>query len=309
MPAGPGALYFTRPELAPEFGDEAKKRGVRPVEIAPGIFSAERDIPLYWVLDYWPAAERLAFTSIGDAAKKLRSLGRRWAYAGGVSFRRGQLIAEALKAKKQKQQQFSPAAVHPPCGAFTLASDNQLIYSLHPLKGAFAGGKVSFAEDKTGPPSRAYLKLWEAATLSGIYPQPGEGVLDLGATPGGWSYVAAALGAHVTMIDRSPPDAGLLKKFPHARFIAGDGLKPARAELEGAAVILSDMACEPAKLLPAVEAWTTLPHLRAMICTLKFHGLSDKQVITAFAAIAGSKIYHLWHNGHELTWLWQKPGG
>ncbi|MBN8221016.1 MAG: hypothetical protein J0L53_08820 [Spirochaetes bacterium] len=306
MPAGPGALYFIRPELSQEFGDEARQRGVRTHEIAPGIFSAGQDIPLYWVLDYWPQTERLAFTSIGDAAKKLRALGRRWAYAGGASFRRGQLIAEALKAKKQKQQEFSPTAVHPPCAAFTLSHENELVYSLAPLKGAFAGGKMIFAEDKKGPPSRAYLKLWEAATLSGVYPQAGEAVLDLGATPGGWSYVAATLGAQVTMIDRSPPDAGLLKKFPRLRFIAGDGLKPPRAELEHAVVILSDMACEPAKLLPAVQSWITLPHVRAMICTLKFHGLSDKRVIAAFAAIAGAKIYHLWHNGHELTWVWQR---
>ncbi len=300
-----GAVYFIRDELREEFTDEIRQSGARPAEIYPNIFWAERDLRLYWVLDYWPAAERLSFNSINDAAKKLRSLGRHWAYAGGAHFRRGQLIAEALRVKSKKNLEFSPAAVHPTGGAFTLENDKSLIYTLQPLKGSFAGGKIAFVEDKTGPPSRAYLKLWETLTLTGIYPAKAEHVLDLGATPGGWSYVAASLGAQVTMIDRSAPDEKLMKKFPRLKFIAGDGLHPAPALLETASVILSDMACEPAKLLNSVREWTQLPKLRAMICTLKVHGMSDKRVVGDFAQIAGSEIYHLWHNGHELTWVWQ----
>lgn len=301
-----GALYFTRDELAQEFNDEVKKAGARLKEIHPHIFLNEKQQPLHWVLDYWPDIERLEFASIGDAAKKLRRIGRRWAYAGGANFRRGQLIGEELKIKKSKTETFAPAEGYPTPGAFTLENENSLLFTRSPLKGRFAGGRVGFVEDKKGPPSRAYLKLWEAFTLTGFYPDAATTVLDLGATPGGWSYVAASLGSKVTMIDRARPDEILFKKFPKIRFITGDGLNPAAAELAQATVILSDMACEPAKLIGSVRAWLKLPQLTAMICTLKFHGLSDKRLIHDFADIPGGKIYHLWHNGHELTWVWLK---
>jgi 23S rRNA (cytidine2498-2'-O)-methyltransferase len=131
-------------------------------------------------------------------------------------------------------------------------------------------------------------------------------VIDLGATPGGWSYVAASLGAEVLMVDRSEPDAALLRRFPALRFMRGDGLNPPEAELQRATIIMSDMACEPQKLFQSVRRWIKLPELRAMICTLKFHGVSDKSLIREFAALKGAQVYHLCHNGHELTWVWKK---
>ena len=57
-----------------------------------------------------------------------------------------------------------------------------------------------------GPPNRAYLKLWEALTLLGRRPGPGELCLDLGASPGGWTWVLAKLGARVIAVDKAPLD-------------------------------------------------------------------------------------------------------
>jgi hypothetical protein len=37
----------------------------------------------------------------------------------------------------------------------------------------FVNGAVQFVEDREGPPSRAYLKLWEVLTRFGAWPQPG----------------------------------------------------------------------------------------------------------------------------------------
>ncbi len=59
-------------------------------------------------------------------------------------------------------------------------------------------------EDHIGPPSRAYLKLWEALVRFGRWPAPGDRCLDLGASPGGWTWVLAKLGANVTAVDKAP---------------------------------------------------------------------------------------------------------
>ena len=69
------------------------------------------------------------------------------------------------------------------------------------------------ASSKTAaaPPNRAYLKLWEALTLAanmpdGRMPRPGELCLDLGSSPGGWSWVLQKLGARVISVDKAPLD-------------------------------------------------------------------------------------------------------
>ncbi len=301
-----GALYFIRDELRPEFEDELRYLKHKTHELAPGVFYSEGAVRLYWVLDYWPV-EALNFQSIKEAANQLRQIAKFWAYAGSLHYRRGQLIAEELRARSPKPVAFPVPAGRQRAAAFTLKDTNTLLYSETPLKGRFAGGVVRFIEDKLGPPSRAYLKLWEVLALAGMSLDTTDQAIDLGATPGGWSYVAASLGAAVLMVDRSEPDAKLLRQFKKLRFLRGDGLNPPEDELQQASFIMSDMACEPQKLFQAVQRWLLLDNVRAMVCTLKFHGISDKALIREFAAIRGSEIYHLYHNGHELTWLWQRP--
>ncbi|AFM13589.1 SAM-dependent methyltransferase [Turneriella parva] len=300
-----GALYFVRDELKAEFADEARFLNLKSREVAPGIIFSEQAIRVFWVLDFWPV-DTLDFVSISDAAKKLRQKAKLWAYAGSQNYRRGQLIAEELRARPPKPIVFPPPPAKQTAAAFTLKDGNSLFYSLNPLKGQFAGGTLRFVEDKVGPPSRAYLKLWELLTLTGLRFEADDRVIDLGATPGGWSYVAASCGTPALMIDRSEPDAKLLKKFRQLRFLPGDGLNPPENELATATIIMSDMACEPQKLLHSIRRWLGLGGVRAIICTLKFHGVSDKALIREFADIPGSQIFHLFHNGHELTWVWQR---
>ncbi|MBV6493075.1 MAG: Ribosomal RNA large subunit methyltransferase M [Turneriella sp.] len=299
-------VYFIRDELRPEFLSEAKYSAVPIHEISKNVFLSDLGKRLYWVLDFWPNVEKISFTSITDAAKKLRLREKKLDYVGASFFRRGKLIADTLKVAKEKIVKFNVRRVDPPCGAFTLLDANTLLYSARTLKRGFAGGKILFAEDKIGPPSRAYLKLWEVLTLTQNTIKKGERVLDLGGTPGGWSYVAASLGATVTLVDRSMCDAKLLKRFSTLRFLKGDGLKADKTLLGETDILLSDMACDSQKLLYKVREWVHLPHLKFMVCTLKFSGVSNKDIIYEFAKIPYSQIYHLWNNGHELTWVWEK---
>ena len=54
-----------------------------------------------------------------------------------------------------------------------------------------------------GAPSRSASKLEEALAFLGQHPKKGETAVDLGAAPGGWSFVLARHGAHVQAIDHA----------------------------------------------------------------------------------------------------------
>jgi 23S rRNA (cytidine2498-2'-O)-methyltransferase len=159
---------------------------------------------------------------------------------------------------------------------------------------------VRFLEDRTGPPSRAYLKLWEALTLVGRAPAPGERCLDLGASPGGWSWALQRLGARVVSVDKAPlaPEIASLPGIEH-RMQSAFALDP---QAEGPVEwLFCDIACYPARLLALVERWLAAGNCRNFVCTLKFQGATDHEVARRFAQIPGSELRHLHHNKHELT--------
>jgi 23S rRNA (cytidine2498-2'-O)-methyltransferase len=55
--------------------------------------------------------------------------------------------------------------------------------------------------------------------------------------------------------------------------------------------------------LGLVQKWLQAGNVRRFVCTLKFQGATDFEVMRSFAAIPGSKLLHLHHNKHELTWI------
>ncbi|HKB58706.1 MAG TPA: RlmE family RNA methyltransferase [Gallionellaceae bacterium] len=96
---------------------------------------------------------------------------------------------------------------------------------------------------KEGYRSRAAYKLLEIAERDHLL-KPGTVVVDLGATPGGWSQVAAARGCRVIALDLLP-----LQPLPGVTFIQGDFREDAvLAELEASLggqpvdLVISDMA-------------------------------------------------------------------
>ena len=139
------------------------------------------------------------------------------------------------------------------------------------LQFAFPNGEVAFVEDRTGPPNRAYLKLWEALVRLRRWPMPGERCLDLGASPGGWTYVVAKLGAEVIAIDKAPLD-------PRVAAMAGVAWRGESAfALDPTSVgpvdwLFSDIVCYPARLLRLVEKWRASGLAKNFVCTLKFQG-------------------------------------
>lgn len=261
--------------------------------------SPEPPVQAAWALDTWTAPREIPIASIGQAAEALRAMQRNWAFYPVEYHRRMALIAERLPPVKARPLVFPepPPASH--LGAWTLMAPDRLLAS--PTKTSpFVNGECRFVEDRTGPPSRAYLKLWEACTLMGRWPGPGETCLDLGASPGGWTWALAKLGAMVTAVDKAPLDPAVAA-MPGVtmRQESAFGLAPERVDW-----LFSDVVAYPDRLLALVRRWIDAGCVRHVVCTLKFQGETDHATAAAFAEIAGGRVRHLFHNKHELTFSW-----
>lgn len=255
--------------------------------------------PLAWARVVWLEAHTLSVASIGDAAKKLRPLAKKWRHFSLDHHRRGTLILEQVREGKLPELNF-PAAQEPSgAGGFALLAPDRILYSTKydrpdPL------GEVKFAEDKTAP-SRAYLKLWEAFSLLGHWPVAGEITMDLGSHPGGWTWVLAKLGARVKSFDRQPLDAAVAA-MPGVEFIGGDAFQATPGKIGQVDWLCSDLICYPEKLLEFVNLWIASGKARHMLCTIKMQGAPDPAVIAEFEKLG--RVLHLQHNKHELTWIY-----
>lgn len=257
-----------------------------------------------WVANVWREPVHLRIASIGDAAKQLRAIQRNWALYSFALHRRAALIAEKLPKVSAKPLAFGDAAPTAPLGSWTLLDADTMLASAS-CSSPFPNGEANFIEDKA-PPSRAYLKLWEAFTLLGVKPRPGETCLDLGACPGGWTYVLAKLGARVIAVDKAPLDPKVLA-LPgvEQRSVSAFSLEP--RDIGPVGWFFSDVICYPARLLALVEQFLAAGTVRNFLCTIKFQGETDFETQARFAAIPGSRLMHLHVNKHELTWVRLTP--
>jgi len=281
-------------ELAAELG--AVERAHDRLLIAPG---APR--PSAWAQNIWYDAQRIEIASIGDAARRLRAIQRNWAAYAPILHRRAMLIQERLPVVSAKPLAFPAPAPTAPLGSWTLLDPNTLLAAPH-CSNPFPNGDVHFVEDRTGPPSRAYLKLWEALTVAGQYPAAGDTCLDLGSSPGGWSWALAGLGARVISVDKAPL-APEVARLPNVDYRGDSAFALDPAAIGPIDWLFSDVVCYPARLLALVERWLAAGLCRRFVCTIKFQGETDHAIAGKFAAIPGSQVRHLFHNKHELTWL------
>src|SRR5262249_9119104 len=141
--------------------------------------------------------------SIGDAARALRRLQRNWTPYSFHLHRRAALIAAKLPPVSAKPVVFPQPPPRAPLGSWTLLDRGRLLAAAR-CSSPFPHGEVGLVEDRLGPPNRAYLKLWEALTLLGHHPRRGDRCLDLGSSPGGWTWALARLGVQVTSVDKAP---------------------------------------------------------------------------------------------------------
>ena len=295
-----GSAYLAAEGFEDSLAEELARRGVA-IAGWHGRLALSPDAPVHaaWALDIWTDPREIEAPTVKTAADALRALQRNWgAYAAGLH-RRMALTRERLPPVKARPLAFPspPPASH--LGAWTLLAPDRLLAS--PTKSSpFVNGECLFIEDHIGPPSRAYLKLWEALTRFGRYPKSGETCFDLGASPGGWTYVLASLGASVTAVDKAPLDPGVAA-MPGVseRLDSAFAMPPEPVDW-----LCSDIIAYPDRLLALVRKWIDAGAARHIVCTLKFQGPTDHAAAEAFAAIPDGQVVHLFHNKHELTFLW-----
>jgi 23S rRNA (cytidine2498-2'-O)-methyltransferase len=254
-----------------------------------------------WVANVWRDPLRIEIASIGDAVRRLRAIQRNWALYSAAHHRRAALIAEQLPKVSAKPLVFGMPAPSAPLGSWTLLDANTLLAAAS-CSSPFPNGEVSFVEDRETPPSRAYLKLWELFTLVEERPRPGERCLDLGASPGGWTWVLQQLGADILSVDKAPLDPRIAA-LPRVevRHESAFGIDP--ESVGRIDWFFSDVVCYPERLLRLVERWLARTDCRRFVCSIKFQGSTDHETARRFAAIPRSRLVHLHHNKHELTWI------
>lgn len=293
-----GAAYLAAPGLEQPLLEELLRAGIA-VDRWHGRLALTSDPPqtMAWALDCWTAPALYPIASVGAAADVLRGMQRNWASYGAGYHRRMALIEGRLPPLRPRPLVFPAAPPTSHLGAWTLLEPGLLVAS-PTTTSPVPRGEWLFEEDHIGPPSRAYLKLYEALTRLGVRPGPGERCIDLGASPGGWSWVLAGLGADVLAVDRAPLDPRMAVPI---RLESAFGMEPEPADW-----LFSDVIAYPARLLALVRRWIDAGCVGRIVCSVKFQGATDHETADAFAKITGGRLVHLFQNKHELTFLWAR---
>ncbi len=282
-----------------------------------------KENPVYWNRLCMEEPFIAQFSSISEAAEILHSIQRNWAFYPFNCFRRADLIQQKLPYISKKPRTFPYDIPDSEMGLWTLL-DKNTIFASAKTTSPFPRGEIFFEEDKINPPSRAYLKMWEALTLLNLYlkqynknhpentdlntntkyelPNASSRCLDAGACPGGWTWVLNNLGCDIIAVDRSPLADNLMKQ-KNIEFIKHDVFTIKPEEIGKIDWFCSDVICYPPKLYDWVLKWMESGLCENFICTIKMQGEPDNETVKKFASIPNSKVVHLTANKHELTWL------
>ena len=153
------------------------------------------------------------------------------------------------------------------------------------------------------PPSRAYQKLVEAQTRLGVKMKPGEAVVDLGASPGGWTFVALEQGARVTAVDRSPLRDDL-QRHAQLSFVKGDAFAyTPQAPVDW---LVCDLIAFPERTVELLRKWLGGGLCDRFVVTVKFRGDEDYALVDEVKRVLATYASEYWlrpltHNKNELT--------
>lgn len=255
-----------------------------------------------WAKNIWGNTKIIAIDSISDGARKLRSLGKIWIPYHHKYVRRGTLIQEKLKTIPLKRLNFLDDIPETALNHWTLLGEHTILASIN-CSSSRPYGDWEFNEDKTNPPSRAYLKLWELFTRFGFTPNKKEVCLELGAAPGGWTWVLSALSKKVITFDRAALDPKI-EKLPNVTHHIHDAFSAIPANYPEVDWVFSDLICAPEKLYHWLTPWLEDNKKRKFCLTVKLKDDAEGQKwIEKFRAIPHGRVLHLYHNKHEVTFI------
>lgn len=291
--------------LAPEGLDKQTAHWLKNISATYGqLIVAEGPIEFSpFAQNTWINPQIVKFTSITDAAAKLKAIQRNWFPYSYQLHRRTGLIQEKLPFIGNKPLKFPSVQPKFPLGSFTLIDENTLLAAPECLS-LYPNGAPQFIENHIDPPSRAYMKLFEALTVLNAKPKKGDRCMELGASPGGWTWVIANTGADVIAVDRAPLDPRIECR-PNVTFQAGDAFAITPEKTGDLDWLFSDIICYPEKLFEFTKRWLISGRCKNYLLTLKFQGETNFEIIERFAAIPNSHLRHLAANKHELTWFCQ----
>jgi 23S rRNA (cytidine2498-2'-O)-methyltransferase len=293
-------IYVAKPlylnELCLELGDN-------PDIVGNLVFSTREKNNICFALDAWLNPEIITFQSISEAVRILRQAGKYWFLNPIENIRRSHLITTELRKLPPLTHTFPIQEPLPEIGCFSLLDKNTLVYATKRWKNPPLGD-FQFIEDKENPPNRAYLKLWEALALLNQYPKPNDTVWDLGASPGGWSYVMQSLGAKVTAFDKSPLEPRIAR-LPNITFLKQSAFSIEPSSLDTPIDwVLCDVACYPERLYDMTEKWIHSGKAKQLIFTIKLQGETNIEIIEKFQAFSGGRVIQLFYNKHEATFFY-----
>lgn len=256
-----------------------------------------------WAQDIWFDVQEIKFESISQAVKELKKTHSHWASDSLSHHRRAKLIQEQLNFYKHPTLDFMGSFPKQKFGRWLMVNENT-IWASKDCRSPIPFGKIEFNEDKKIPPSRAYLKLWEVLTIHGAVPSKRDRCMDLGSCPGGWSWVLSQVCDEVLSVDKAPLDPKIAK-IKNIKFLKKDAFKLKPEEAGEVDWLFSDIICEPSRLFDLVQVWKN-SGVKNFVCTIKFKGKTDFEVVERFKEIPGSIVVHLYHNKHEITWILAK---
>ncbi len=155
-------------------------------------------------------------------------------------------------------------------------------HELRAILSPFNRGFIPWAEDKAAP-SRAFGKVIESEMRLGRQIAAGETVVDLGASPGSWSYVALQRGARVTAIDRSELREDLMRN-PRLHFETADAFKykpPQTVDW-----LICDVIAAPQRSIDLLLEWLRERRMRHFIVTIKFKGDDEYSLLSQLKQLA-----------------------
>lgn len=258
-----------------------------------------------WAQDWLKNCRAYPFTSKSEAVKILKSFKNLGVFLPSPANNKlsSAIRAELRELEMKRIKYLVPSPFNFKYFVWTLYKDNELLICESP-DSQFPLGWHEFNEDKNTPPNRAYLKLWEALSLGHIRLKKTDVAIDLGSSPGGWSWALSEQVQKVYSVDRAELDPKI-SKIQSIIHSTGDAFGASPKDYADCTWFFSDIICTPEKLLGLVQKWQSESNIKNFMCSIKFKGLCDFDILQEFNKIPDSRIIHLYQNKNEVTWIKQ----